>query len=486
MRSSIFAAFFVFAAFLSSAQAPQQFSFQGVARDAEGRAISNATIGLRLTIHSTTTIGPMVYQETHNASTSQGGVFTVAVGAGTTQNGIFKNIDWKSEFHYLQVELDPGGGTNYVNLGSSQLLSVPYALHASEAGRWKNMDPIIQTGVIDEGGVLPAQSFSTYTGPKLIWYPRKAILRAGYIDNNNWDIGKIGFSSAAFGQNTLASGVASFATGVESEAIGNSAVAMGEKVISKASYSMSIGSYNDTEDQPSLSNLQSTDRVFQIGIGTFGARSNALTMLRNGNLGLGKSVLVPQFVLDVGGRIRIRRNNESAGLWLNNSQQEAKTFIGMKVDNEVGFYLGDDWKFLVNATGEGRLNGSLIQTSDRRLKKDFSTLSNSLSKVNQIQGYHFIWKDPKMDQSIQTGFIAQEVETIFPELVKTDEKGFKSVNYIGFIPHLIESVKDLKKENDELRKSVSQLSALEARVNTLTEMLQTLAAKQEATSMQTK
>jgi hypothetical protein len=67
---------------------------------------------------------------------------------------------------------------------------------------------------------------------------------------------------------------------------------------------------------------------------------------------------------------------------------------------------------------------------------------------------------------MQTGLVAQEVEKLFPELVQTDDKGFKSVNYIGLIPHLIESVKQLTRENEALKTSnstfESRLQALEA------------------------
>jgi hypothetical protein len=123
----------------------------------------------------------------------------------------------------------------------------------------------------------------------------------------------------------------------------------------------------------------------------------------------------------------------------------------MKTDNQVGLFIGGTWRFWVDNAGSGYLNGNLIQTSDKRLKQDFSVLTNSLSNIYQLNGYHFKWIEASRSQDLQTGLIAQEVQKIFPELVQTDEKGFLSVNYIGLIPHLIESVKELRNENELLK-----------------------------------
>jgi hypothetical protein len=123
--------------------------------------------------------------------------------------------------------------------------------------------------------------------------------------------------------------------------------------------------------------------------------------------------------------------------------------------------------------GNAHIIGSNYNTSDRRLKRDFSSLSKSLSKLTDLNGYHYFWKDSTLDQTLQTGLIAQEVEAIFPELVKTDDKGFKSVNYTGLIPHLIESVKELKA-------SVEYLQTLNNSVKEQNEILKVQAKKMDS------
>lgn len=170
-----------------------------------------------------------------------------------------------------------------------------------------------------------------------------------------------------------------------------------------------------------------------------------------GNVGIG--VTNPAYILDVKDRIRLRANgSNTAGIYLNNAANTTWTaFAGMKTDNQVGLFIGGSWRFWVDNAGSGFLNGNLIQTSDKRLKQGFSVLTNSLSDIYQLKGYHFKWIEASRSQDLQTGLIAQEVQKIFPELVQTDEKGFLSVNYIGLIPHLIEAVKELRNENKELK-----------------------------------
>ncbi|HEY0976052.1 MAG TPA: putative metal-binding motif-containing protein [Flavobacteriales bacterium] len=114
----------------SAAQAPQAFDFQGVARDVSGNVLSLRGVSVRLSIHSGSANGPIAYQETHATTTNPFGLFSVSVGSGSTVQGAFTEIPWGGAAHFLQVEFDVQGGNAYVDMGTTQLLSVPYALHA--------------------------------------------------------------------------------------------------------------------------------------------------------------------------------------------------------------------------------------------------------------------------------------------------------------------------------------------------------------------
>ncbi|RYU93592.1 tail fiber domain-containing protein [Emticicia agri] len=211
--------------------------------------------------------------------------------------------------------------------------------------------------------------------------------------------------------------------------------------------------------------------------GYFSSTSGHALITNSGNVGIGISA--PINILEVNGRARLRHTGNTAGIWMNNSANSASVadgaFYGMKNDTEAGIWIGNNWRFWVNSAGNGYLNGNLIQTSDKRLKKDFSPLHNSLQTIAQLNGYHYKWLEESRSKDLQTGLIAQEVQKIFPELVQTDEKGFLSVNYIGLVPHLIEAVKELRNENNALKgKNQSLESRLDKIEALLTAQLQQL------------
>lgn len=125
---------FLLVAGLSFAQAPESLNYQGVARDINNNALTNQSIGLQISIRSGSATNPAIYTETHTVTTSALGLFTIAIGSGTSTLGTFSSIDWGNDQHFMEIEMDAAGGTNYLSMGTSELLSVPYALHAKTAG----------------------------------------------------------------------------------------------------------------------------------------------------------------------------------------------------------------------------------------------------------------------------------------------------------------------------------------------------------------
>ena len=115
------------------AQAPDKFSYQGVARDALGNELINQNISLRFSIVDVSPAGTVLYSEEHNLSTNALGLFNVQIGGGIVVSGVFANINWGTNAKYLKVEIDPAGGSSFINLGSEELLSVPFALHAKNS-----------------------------------------------------------------------------------------------------------------------------------------------------------------------------------------------------------------------------------------------------------------------------------------------------------------------------------------------------------------
>jgi len=135
-------AFFILSFFSSAvtlyAQAPQSFSYQAVARDLAGNIIANKAVSLRFSILDGSSSGTVVYQETQSATTNVLGLCNVSVGQGTVTSGNFSTIGWGSGGKFLKVEIDPNGGSSYTVMGTTQMLSVPYALYAANGGATYN------------------------------------------------------------------------------------------------------------------------------------------------------------------------------------------------------------------------------------------------------------------------------------------------------------------------------------------------------------
>ncbi|MBI4647354.1 MAG: hypothetical protein HY738_12405 [Bacteroidia bacterium] len=166
-----FAIFFLNFAFIGLGQTPQLINYQGVARNSTGTILLNQAISLRMSILQGSAIGVVVYSETHAATSNDYGVFDLVVGNGAVISGTFSAIDWGADIYFLKVEMDGTGGSNYEFMGTSQLLSVPYSLHAKTAenvtGTITESDPVFTawdktTGIsITESQISDLQNYLT-------------------------------------------------------------------------------------------------------------------------------------------------------------------------------------------------------------------------------------------------------------------------------------------------------------------------------------
>ena len=116
------------------AQAPEKFSYQAVVRNASNAIITSAPVGVKVSILKTSAAGTVVYAETQTATTNANGLISIQIGSGTVISGTIAGINWGTDSYFIKTEIDPGGGTTYSIAGTTQLLSVPYALHAKTSG----------------------------------------------------------------------------------------------------------------------------------------------------------------------------------------------------------------------------------------------------------------------------------------------------------------------------------------------------------------
>lgn len=114
------------------AQAPEKMSYQAVVRCSDNVLVSNLPVGMQISILQTTATGTAVYVETQRPTTNVNGLVSLEIGTGTTTDD-FSTIDWSTGPYFIKIETDPEGGSDYTITGTSQLLSVPYALYAKTA-----------------------------------------------------------------------------------------------------------------------------------------------------------------------------------------------------------------------------------------------------------------------------------------------------------------------------------------------------------------
>ncbi len=122
---------FLFILSTARAQAPQSIPYQAAARNSSGAVLASTAISVRFTIRDSTATGVIKYRETHSVTTTAQGMFSVNVGQGTPVSGTFAGINWGTNAKFMQVELDPVGGSSYIDLGTQQMMSVPYSLYSN-------------------------------------------------------------------------------------------------------------------------------------------------------------------------------------------------------------------------------------------------------------------------------------------------------------------------------------------------------------------
>jgi len=116
------------------AQAPQKMNYQAVVRNANGQLIVNTTVGIRISILQGSDIGTAQYVELHTTATNANGLVTIAIGTGSPILNSFSEINWSNGPFFVKTETDPAGGTNFSIVGTSELMSVPFALFSANGG----------------------------------------------------------------------------------------------------------------------------------------------------------------------------------------------------------------------------------------------------------------------------------------------------------------------------------------------------------------
>lgn len=160
----------------SNAQAPDQFSYQGVVRGPGNSLIDNTTIGVQITIRQGSATGPNIFTETHTPVTNAAGLFSIEIGTGANVNGSLSAIDWEMGPFFVEQAIDLMGGTSYSLTSTTELISVPYALYA------KKVDRATQVAVADTAaGVSNAGLLGLSIGTVMLFAGDDTAVPAGWL-----------------------------------------------------------------------------------------------------------------------------------------------------------------------------------------------------------------------------------------------------------------------------------------------------------------
>jgi len=417
------------------------------------------------------------------AVTNASGFSSIALGNTAIASGISSTAIGSSVTASGQGSLAMGGSTT-----ASGFYSTAFGNNTSASGSYSTALGINTTS----GG---GSSFSVGTGTNATGGASVAMgSGSNAIGDNSTAIGLStnagGLVSTAIGNQTIASGSYSTAMGNQTIASGNYSTSIGESTKARSAFETVIGRWSTDYTPLSTTVWNAADRLFVIGNGTgpAAASSDAMTILKNGNTGIGTSApgtrlhVVSGASGYVGGNFPGITLEGSGNTYINilspNSSETAVLFgkasdaaAGGIVYNNAGNLNSLDFRtngnitrMLIYGNGNAWLQGTLTQASDARLKKDISPLQNPLQKIIQLNGYTYHWKNENSDNRLQTGVLAQEVQKLFPELVSENKEGILAVNYSGLIPVMIESIKEQQKQIarqeerlDELKKFVQQL-----------------------------
>jgi hypothetical protein len=491
------------------AQAPQGLNYQATVRNSSGNLITNQNVYFRFNIMQNSATSVPVYTETHYVPTDDLGQVNCIIGQGTATTGTFSLIDWSNGTYFLGIELNIGSG--YLAMGTTQFLSVPYALYAGNvSGNSLTLNQVANNGNIADRVVTgPNQSgirVNTTGGDNGSYYfgissliqgtngTNRAIQGVSNGINSSYNEGVLGFAT-----NSNAENVGTYGAGFGSTAQYNTGV-KGEADSGYESYGIIGDASNATSRNHGVAGLaRITAPIGGYNIGVFGGADNSEGFnycvwggSDNGNTTNGITIGV------LGTSNSPSTNGTNYGIYGTASNA---------LNNYAGVFNGD-----VTVTG------TFVNPSDRKLKKEISNLTSALDKIEKLKPVTYFYdtdknKNIKLPKNRQFGFVAQDLEQVFPDLVtkqtlvipnavsskgskakilksedysngliqeevesisstnnvelNNEKEEFIGINYIGLISILTQGIKEqqdqikaLEAKNEDLEKRLSAIETL--------------------------
>jgi hypothetical protein len=494
-------------------QAPQKFKYQSIARNASGLELASSPIGIRFSVRDLSVSGTIVYQETHAVTTNTFGLFSINVGEGTASIGTIGSVDWANGSKYLEVEADLTGGTSYTPFGTSELLSVPYALYAHSSGTpllpvgnapgntpyWDGSAWIVNSsniynngGFVGIGTATPVQRLhvngnmnivadSSYmiNNRKILWANGTANLFVGF---NAGSSNTIGFNNSFIGYNSgILNSVGSQNTFVGTETGSANIDGMMNSFLGR---------------RAGFSNTNGNENTF---IGAYAGQSNT-EGLHNSFLGVttGSANTLGSENTFIGAHAGYFNDLGSYNTFIGNFAGEANTsgnyntFLGFEADASsgnltnasalgYGAVVNSSNSVIIGNTSVTSIGGQVSWStfSDKRLKKNIRPNELGLNFISRLEPVYYNYKAEGQQGIEYSGLIAQDVEKILTDLnasfsgiVKpTHEKDYYSIRYGDFVIPLINAVQEQQVQIQQLQQEnlllLKRLESIEKKMNDL-------------------
>lgn len=436
------------------AQSPEAFKYQAVVRDASQNVIPNQAVGMRLTIMQGSTSGTVAYQETFAPTSNSYGLVNLEIGTGTVVSGTFASIDWANGPYFIETAMDATGGTNYVVMGASQLVSVPYALYSKVAGSAANdldtdstnelqtLNLSGDTLTISNGNnvVLPAGGAGNWT------------LNGANIYNNNTGKVSIGTLSAIQKINIGDTGTFIMQIGHE----GN----FNEVESGRLAFTEDIA-FNGTCGFEFHHDGAANTLSLESGCTTLGDTSIVFT--RTGE------VRIPE-------RVKIGENsNPACDVHIKQSSSGTTPGgAGIRLESDLTTDQNQIWtdganlNFGFNGTRISYISntGAYTQVSDRRLKNNITPMKSVLSDVLRLKPVEYFYNESN-SKFKSKGFIAQDVQEVYPELVnESEDTKMLAVQYIEFGVIAVKAIQEqqemINKQQDQINSLIEELKLLKS------------------------
>jgi hypothetical protein len=408
------------------AEVPENISYQAVVRNSNGDLVSGSSVGVQVSIIENEPEGDILYVERHFPISNSNGLVSFEIGSGLLISGNYESIDWTKGLFFVKTEIDPQGGATYTITNTSQLLSVPFAKHASGADFLNFNDSKWTPSDVEGSNWLKSGSNIYYDGGKVF------IGRSAEVTLNEY-----------FGLRAPVSGTTYGGMYIDTESE-NGRPFYGYATDGTAR----AWSYYNHPDQ--------SWRLYNGG--------ERFIITQEGNVGF--HTTTPTHDLTLRHRLVTSAATQSYGLKIENSGANNRFWHLYTQNNIEALYL----YFMGNHVGTfSGATGAYSSVSDSRLKTDITSLDNVLDNLIKLEArrYRYTFQDEKSHR-YALGFFADDVGKYFPELVysgiddagndiQTMDYSALSVVAVKAIQEQQVEIEELKKELDELRKVITQL-----------------------------